>query len=102
MREAPAKAALYREFSGQGLEVIGVDLGEDRETVQAWARKLEIPFGLLLDDKSETPRLFGLWAHPNSVLIDRKGRVVALVRGDRDWRSDTARRLIRHLLQADQ
>ncbi len=102
MREAPAKAALYREFSGQGLEVIGVDLGEDRETVQAWARKLEIPFALLLDDKGETPRLFGLWAHPNSVLIDRKGRVVALVRGDREWRSDAARRLIRYLLQADQ
>lgn len=78
-----------------------MDLGEDRETVQAWARKLEIPFVLLLDDKSETPRLFGLGAHPNSVLIDRKGRVVGLVRGERDWQSEAARRLVRHLLQGD-
>lgn len=98
MREAPAKAALHREFAAQGLEVIGVNLGEDRETVAAWAKKLDIPFRLLLDEKGDSPRLFGLWAHPNSVLVDREGRIVGLVRGDRDWRSGPARRLMRHLL----
>jgi hypothetical protein len=81
--------------------VIGVDLGEDRETVHGWARKLEIPFVLLLDDRSETLRLFGLRGHPNTVLIDRESRVVGLVRGERDWQSEAARRLVRHLLQSD-
>lgn len=35
---------------------------------------------------------------PNTVLIDRDGKVVALVRGERDWRSEAARRLVRQLL----
>ncbi|MGH7325615.1 MAG: peroxiredoxin family protein [Candidatus Rokuibacteriota bacterium] len=100
MREAPAKAALHREFSTAGLVVIGVNLGEPREMVEKWARKLEIPFPLLLDDLGDTPRLFGLWAHPNTVLIDRQGRVVGLARGERDWQSQAARRLVKYLMDS--
>lgn len=99
MREAPAKAALHREFNAQGLEVIGVNLGEDRDTVLKFAKQMAIPFRLLLDEEGESPRLFGLWAHPNTVLIDRNGRVVGLVRGERDWQSPAARRLVRQLLE---
>lgn len=68
--------------------------------VEKWARKLEIPFPLLLDDLGDTPRLFGLWAHPNTVLIDRQGRVVGLARGERDWQSQAARRLVKYLMDS--
>lgn len=99
MREAPAKAALHREFRNQGLELIGVNLGEDPETVRKFAKEHGIEFPLLLDREGQSPQLFGLWAHPNTVLIDRKGRVVGLVRGERDWQSEAARRLVRQLLE---
>lgn len=79
--------------------MVGVNLAEDPKTVREWATKLEIPFLLLLDEKGDTPRLFGLWGHPNTVLINGEGQVVGLVRGERDWRSDAARRLVRHLVQ---
>lgn len=79
--------------------MIGVNLGEDRETVRRFARERSIEFPLLLDREGESPRLFGLWAHPNTVLIDRKGRVVGLVRGERDWQSEAARRLVQQLLE---
>lgn len=79
--------------------MLGVNLGEDPETVRKFARDHGIPFPLLLDREGESPRLFGLWAHPNTVLIDREGRVIGLVRGERDWGSETARRLVRRLLE---
>lgn len=79
--------------------MIGVDLGEDPETVRRFAEKMGVEFPLLLDRSGESPRLFGLWAHPNTVLIDRKGRVVGLVRGERDWQSEVALRLVRQLLE---
>lgn len=78
---------------------MGVNLDEDPETVRKFAKEKDIPFTLLLDREGQSPRLFGLWAHPNTVLIDRKGRVVGLVRGERDWQSEAARRLVRHLLE---
>lgn len=77
-----------------------MNLGEPRAIVESWARKLTIPFPLLLDDLGDTPRLFGLWAHPHTVLIDRQGRVVGLARGERDWQSQAARRLVEYLLES--
>jgi peroxiredoxin len=79
--------------------VIGVSLGEDADTVRGFARKLDIPFPLLLDKDGDSPRLFGLWGHPNTVVIDRQGKVIGLVRGERDWQSEPARRLVEELLQ---
>ncbi len=79
--------------------VVGVALKEDAEAVKGFAKEFDISFPLLLDREGRSPLAFGLWGHPNTVLIDRQGRVVGLVRGDRDWRSEAARRLIRSLLE---
>ena len=92
--------ALYREFNADGLVVVGVNLRESREAVRAFAQEFGITFPLLLDSEGHSPKLFGLWGHPNTVLIDRQGRVVGLVRGERDWQSEAARRLVRELLFA--
>lgn len=78
--------------------MIGVNLGEDGETVRRFVERFGIQFPLLLDREGRSPERFGLRAHPNTVLIDRKGRLVALVRGERDWQGEPAKRLIRHLL----
>jgi peroxiredoxin len=93
--------ALYQEFKDEGLVLVGVNLRESTEAVRALAQEFSIPFPLLLDKEGQSPGLFGLWGHPNTVLIDRQGRVAGLARGERDWQSEAARRLVRHLLQAD-
>lgn len=92
--------ALRERFASQGLEVVGVDLGEDAESVRKFARQFGIRFPLLLDREGTSPRLFGIWGHPNTVLIDRQGGVIGLVRGERDWESEAAVGVIRHLLDA--
>jgi hypothetical protein len=96
---AQREARLHREFQGRGLQVVGVSLGGDAHTVRGFARRLNIPFPLVLDEDGESPRLFGLWGHPNTVLIDRGGRVIGLVRGEQDWQSEAARRVVGELVQ---
>lgn len=76
-----------------------MNLREDAEAVREFAKEFDIPFPLLLDREGRSPLSFGLWGHPHTVLIDRQGRVVGLMRGDRDWQSEAARRLIRLLLE---
>jgi peroxiredoxin len=93
--------ALYQEFKDEGLVMVGVNLRESPEAVRAFAQEFGMMFPLLLDAEGQSPRLFGLWGHPNTVLIDRHGRVVGLVRGERDWQSEAAQRLVQQLLQAD-
>jgi peroxiredoxin len=80
--------------------LVGVNLRESPEAVRAFAQEFGIAFPLLLDEEGQSPKPFGLWGHPNTVLIDRQGRVVGLVRGERDWQSEAARRLVRQLLSA--
>ena len=90
--------ALSQRFREQGLEVVAVNLGESREAVEAFARRMAIPFPILLDETRRSQAAFGLWGHPSTVLIDRTGQVVGLVRGERDWQSEPALRLVRWLL----
>jgi peroxiredoxin len=89
---------LYREFKDDGLVMVGVNLRVGPEAVREFAQEFDMTFPLLLDAEGQSPRLFGLWGHPNTVLIDRQGRVTGLVRGERDWQSEAARRLVRQLL----
>lgn len=78
---------------------MGVGLGEDAAAVGRFAREFGLGFPLWLDPEGRSPQAFGVWGHPNTILIDRAGRVVGRVRGERDWASEAARRLVDALLE---
>lgn len=79
--------------------MVSVSLRELAETVREWGEDFGIPFPLWLDPSGETPAAFGVRGHPSTVLIDREGRIVGRVPGERDWSSPEARRLIDWLLE---
>lgn len=76
-------------------------LSENAEAVRGFAREFGIEFPLWIDAQGRSPAAFafGVWSHPNTILIDRAGRVVGRVRGERDWDTDEARGLIEALLR---
>jgi len=92
--------ALYERFKHQGVVVVGVGLHEPAETVRAFAKEFGIRFPLWIDPDGRSPAAFGVYGHPATILIDRMGRVVGRVRGERDWATDDARRLVEALLAA--
>ena len=75
-------------------------LSENAEAVRAFAREFGIEFPLWIDAQGRSPSAFGVWGHPNTILIDRAGRVVGRVRGERDWDTADARGLVEALLGA--
>ena len=79
--------------------MVGVSLRESAETVQEWGEDFGIEFPLWLDPSGETPTAFGVRGHPSTVLIDRDGRIVGRVPGERNWSSPEARRLVEWLLR---
>jgi PAS domain-containing protein len=78
--------------------MLGVDLQERPEAVQAFARESGVAFPLAVDAEDRVQRLFGVRGYPTKVLIDRRGRMVGRILGERDWGSDAARELVRSLL----
>jgi peroxiredoxin len=79
--------------------MVSVSLREAVETVREWGEDFDIAFPLWLDPGGETPSAFGVRGHPSTVLIDREGRIVGRIPGERNWSSPEARRLVEWLLE---
>lgn len=79
---------------------MGVGLRETTQAVRSFAGEFRIEHALWIDLEGRSPAAFGVWGHPNTILIDRAGRVVGRVRGERDWDTEEARRLVEALLNA--
>ncbi len=75
-------------------------LEETPDGIRDFAKAFGIAFPLWIDPEGRSPAAFGVWAHPNTILIDRAGRIVGRVRGERDWSTEDARRLVETLLNA--
>ena len=78
--------------------MVGVGLKETPDAIKGFAKEFGIAFPLWIDPEGRSPAEFGVWAHPNTILIDRAGRIVGRVRGERDWSTEDARRLVEALL----
>jgi thiol-disulfide isomerase/thioredoxin len=84
--EAKDLAELHREFSGDGVAFIGVNILDGPETAITFAREFGISYPSLMDVESGMVRLaFAGEASPNAVpttvVLDRNHRVAARVNG---------------------
>ncbi len=78
--------------------MVGVSLRESADTVREWGKDFDVAFPLWVDPDGGSPAAFGVHGHPNTVLIDRTGRIVGRVPGERDWTTPEAKRLVEWLL----
>ena len=82
--------------------MVSVDLQEKPEAVRTFGEDFEIHFPLWIDRPGQGPAAFGVRGHPNTVLIDRAGRIVGRILGERDWHTPEAHRLVEWLLTGAQ
>jgi DsbE subfamily thiol:disulfide oxidoreductase len=79
--ERPQLNALYKEYRGQGLEIVSVSLDRSPEKVRKYLRKMPAGFTVLHDSKKEATDSYGVYSLPTSFLIDRKGIIKQKVIG---------------------
>jgi peroxiredoxin len=96
--EMPIFERLHRDFTTQGLTVLGINFREGSQTIQQYAKKLDLTFPLLLDPKGEIVSSYGVIGLPTTFIVGRDGRPVALALGPRAWSSAEARAIIQALL----
>jgi thiol-disulfide isomerase/thioredoxin len=73
--EMPLLQQLYSEFAGNGLVVLGLDVGEDAETVTAFAKQQSCTFPMLLGAEPSVSARYFVEAYPTTFVVDRKGRI---------------------------
>ncbi len=75
-RDLPAVEKLHREFHRRGLVVLGIDAGEDAETVHEFLRSSNVSYPILLAAGSAVTESYSVNAFPTVVLIDADGKIV--------------------------
>jgi peroxiredoxin len=96
--EMSAFERLHREFSVQGLAVVGINAREGTSTIREYAKELGLTFPLISDPAGKINSAYGVIGLPTTFLIGRSGRAVALAVGPREWNAKPARALIQALL----
>ena len=96
--EMPSMEKLYKEFKNKKFIILAVDMQEGSETVRKFKEKFKLSFPILLDEDGVVASYYGVRGIPATYFIDREGYLYAVAMGARDWASEDALELIRHLL----
>jgi thiol-disulfide isomerase/thioredoxin len=77
-QEMPAMQKLYDQLRSKGLEIVAVDVGEDKATVAAFLKKNPYTFPVLLDTKGEVAgsTIYSANAIPTNYIIDQNGGIL--------------------------
>lgn len=89
--EMPELQRLQDTF-GDALTVVGVNTGESRAIVQAWADDRDVTFPLVLDTSNRVAAAYQLRGQPTTFVLDADGRIVDILYGPSSF-TDLSRRV---------
>jgi cytochrome c biogenesis protein CcmG, thiol:disulfide interchange protein DsbE len=75
---------VYQNRRAQGLQLLAVNTGQDKDTVNAFMRKIGVSYPALLDDGSAIARKYGVVGLPTTFFIGSDGIIKAKVVGEAD------------------
>jgi peroxiredoxin len=70
--------AAYRRFHHKGFEIVGISLDRDRAPLKNFIRARTITWPQYFDDGGSIARRYGITEPPQSFLLDRQGKIVAV------------------------
>jgi cytochrome c biogenesis protein CcmG/thiol:disulfide interchange protein DsbE len=83
-QEAPALERAQRTLRGKGGTVLGVTYKDYAADSRQFVRKFNLTYPSLRDDRLQLAPRFGTTKLPETFVLDRRGRVVAMSRGQVD------------------
>ncbi|MCH7604715.1 redoxin domain-containing protein [Patescibacteria group bacterium] len=80
-RDMPKLNRFYEEYKDE-VEVIGVNLRENKSIVQEYIRKAGIDFPIVMDPSGQIAQAFRIQYTNTHILIDKNGTIVRVIPGD--------------------
>jgi peroxiredoxin len=98
--EMPTLEALWREYRGRGLVVLGVSEDRDapRPLLDPYVGRLGLTFPILLDADQRAAREWSVASLPATFVVKPGGDAVGLAFGAREWNSAEMRALLARFL----
>ena len=98
-QEGPSLQKLYNQYQSRGLIFYRISSKEKPETIKQFLEKESLNVPVLIDQTGQTDRLFGVWVHPTTYLINRQALVCYRTAGTYDWTTLQATSIIDQLLK---
>ena len=80
-KEMPYMEKLYADYQEKGIEILAVNLGEAKLTVDRFIDKHQLTFPVLHDRKGQVTDLYKIGPMPTTYFIDPEGKIVEKVEG---------------------
>lgn len=101
VHEMPSMQQLWKDWRGEGLDILAVNLGERESAMRDFVARHGLDFPILLDPSRAAAKGWSIYAYPTSFLIDRQGRIRLAVAGGVDWNDAGVRASIRTLIDEE-
>ncbi|MFC5699845.1 redoxin domain-containing protein [Cohnella faecalis] len=73
--EMPALQEVYDSWKDKGVQLVGINLSENRLNVDSFIQMVGTNFPILLDKDRMTEKAYGLKQYPTTFFIDAKGKI---------------------------
>jgi len=80
--EMPAFSRWQRAYGAKGLQVVGISMDDDEQSVRSFLAKRPVAYPVVMGDATLGEHFGGVLGLPLSYLIDANGRVVARFQGE--------------------
>lgn len=96
--EMPSMEKLHQQFKNQDFAMIAVNMQESETQVKSFFEKLQLSFTALLDSSGEVAAGLAVNALPTTYFLDKKGRIIGVALGPREWDNQASIELFEFLI----
>jgi peroxiredoxin len=83
--EMPSLNRFAQDMKGQGVTVLGISVDHDEEKYKKFVKGANIQFPVFRDVKADIPASYGTFKYPETYIIDKNGKVVEKIIGEKMW-----------------
>lgn len=97
--EMPSMQRAWEQLKKEGILMLGINVGEDEDTIFQFTANYPVEFPLLMDSDSEIVNQWPVHGLPTTFVLDTEGRIVYRAIGGREWDDSQLLALVRELKQ---
>ena len=100
-QELPSMNRASRALPDETVVWLAVNVGEDREAVEAFRNDYPIAFTVLLDTDGRVSQDWSVTGMPTTFVVNQQGEIEHQIVGKREWDDATHLQLVRRLIESD-
>jgi thiol-disulfide isomerase/thioredoxin len=99
VEEIPSLGRLQQKFPTENLSIVSVDVGDQKEQVEQFLKKVPAKYPVMLDSEGRTVHDWNLRAFPTTFIIDRQGIIRLAYFGGLQWDAPEVVKQLRELVE---